>query len=450
MESPRSPKRRRILSSINPPEKNNAADVPEDPRRDRSMTPTVPPQPRGDGREPSINDEDAAKGQSDEADYGPREPKATKFRFKSSSSRSSRRRERDEDDEDDDRYRRHRHHRHRDEDGHDDESRSHRTRDRSRERDKSTERARHRRKHGDADDTRDGDNSSSQRSRRHHRHHHRHRRRRRSHSPRPDPPPEPENDPFQDPPLSPTTAFRESLFDAMADDEGAAYWESVYGQPIHIYAPPHTASGGPGAGGMLEQMTEDEYAAYVRQKMWEKTHAGLMEARARRQREREEEREKAEERARVNREMERSLRRGEERRKRRGWRERWEKYRERWTVWESEGGKGIAATGEDGDAGLLKEQIPWPVISSGGSTGGYGDEGVDGEAVRAFFVNGIGLEELGEKEFAAQLKEERVRWHPDKMQRRLGGKVDEKIMRDVTAIFQVVDALWNDTRKKSG
>ncbi|KAK4140342.1 uncharacterized protein C8A04DRAFT_15053 [Dichotomopilus funicola] len=340
MESPRSPKRRRILSSINPPEQNNAADAPRDPRRDRSMTPTGPP------------------------DYGPREPKATKFRFKSSS------------------------------------------------------------------------------------HHHRHRRRRRSHPSRPDSAPEPENDP----PLSPTTAFRESLFDAMADDEGAAYWESVYGQPIHIYAPPHTASGGTGAGGMLEQMTEDEYAAYVRQKMWEKTHAGLMEARARRQREQEEEREKAEERARVNREMERSLRRGEERRKRRGWRERWEKYLERWTVWESEGGKGTAGGGggEDGDAGLLKEKIPWPIISSGGSTRGYGDEGVDGEAVRAFFVNGIGLEELGEKEFAAQLKEERVRWHPDKMQRRLGGKVDEKIMRDVTAIFQVVDALWNDTRKKSG
>jgi hypothetical protein len=75
---------------------------------------------------------------------------------------------------------------------------------------------------------------------------------------------------------------------------------------------------------------------------------------------------------------------------------------------------------------------------------------IERETVRAFFVNGIGLEELGEKEFAARLKEERVRWHPDKMQQRLGGKVDDKVMRDVTAIFQVVDALWNDTRKKDG
>jgi len=75
---------------------------------------------------------------------------------------------------------------------------------------------------------------------------------------------------------------------------------------------------------------------------------------------------------------------------------------------------------------------------------------VEAEAVRAFFVNGIGLDEVGEKEFAARLKEERVRWHPDKVQQRLGGKVDEKVMRDVTAIFQAVDALWNDTRKNGG
>ena len=36
----------------------------------------------------------------------------------------------------------------------------------------------------------------------------------------------------------PEAAFRESLFDAMADDEGAAFWEGVYGQPIHVYERP--------------------------------------------------------------------------------------------------------------------------------------------------------------------------------------------------------------------
>ncbi|KAJ4304391.1 hypothetical protein N0V88_002004 [Collariella sp. IMI 366227] len=139
----------------------------------------------------------------------------------------------------------------------------------------------------------------------------------------------------------------------MADDEGAAYWESVYGQPIHVYSRPSHSSHSHPSNGQLERMTDDEYASYVRQKMWEKTHAGLLEARA--------------------------------------------------------------AERERG----------------GGAREGEGEGG-------------------GEKEFAARLKEERVRWHPDKMQQRLGGKVDEKVMRDVTAIFQVVDALWNDTRKNGG
>lgn len=73
------------------------------------------------------------------------------------------------------------------------------------------------------------------------------------------------------------------------------------------------------------------------------------------------------------------------------------------------------------------------------------DEGA-AAAVREFFVRGLGLDELGEKEFAARLKDERVRWHPDKVQQRLGGKVDDGVMRDVTAIFQVIDKLWSDTR----
>jgi hypothetical protein len=182
---------------------------------------------------------------------------------------------------------------------------------------------------------------------------------------------------------------------------------------------------------MLERMTDEEYAAYVRQKMWEKTHAGLLEAQARRVKEREEERRRLEEGERVAREMERSLRFGEERRKKRAWKERWRVYLDRWQAWEEGKGK-EAEVGE----------IPWP----DGAESGGGRE-VSGEAVRAFFVNGIGLEELGEREFAAALKEERVRWHPDKMQQRLGGKVDEMVMRNVTAIFQVVDALWNETRK---
>lgn len=232
------------------------------------------------------------------------------------------------------------------------------------------------------------------------------------------------------PALDPDAAFRESLFDAMADDEGAAYWEGIYGQPIHIYPQevPNRKTG------ELERMTDEEYAAHVRQKMWEKTHAGLMEEKAKRAKRREErarrDREaeaRMEEERRIQQEVERSLKRGEERKKRREWAERFRDYGTGWESW-------------DGGA----DKIPWPTKS-----GRRRD--VDEEEVRAFFVRGLDLETLGEKEFAARLKEQRVRWHPDKVQQKLGGreKADEHVMKDVTMVFQVIDTLYDDLRSKS-
>ncbi|KXX75091.1 NF-kappa-B inhibitor-like protein 1 [Madurella mycetomatis] len=389
-ESPRSPKRRRILASINPP----VGDVYGD--KDTSETHRPVCKVSRDAFDPRSDEEGdvpTPPEQREQEDTENAAPRPTKFRFKSKTSRSSSRRHReDHDGEDEIDRRRRRHHR--------------------REISRDME--------GDGDSKDRGD-TSKRRRRRHHHHHHQ-RRRRRSPSP---PPNDNNNDPFSDPPLDPETAFRESLFDALADDEGAAYWESVYGQPIHVYPAPSASS----SGGHLERMNDEEYAAYVRQKMWEKTHAGLLEARARREKEREEERRRREEAERIAREMERSLRRGEERRRRKGWREKWERYVEIWAEWDAAGKEGGAVTAEG---------IPWP------------GEDRTPEGVRAFFVHGLGLEEVGEKEFAARLKEERVRWHPDKMQQRLGGKVDEEVMKQVTGIFQVVDALWNDTRKNGG
>jgi hypothetical protein len=213
----------------------------------------------------------------------------------------------------------------------------------------------------------------------------------------------------------------------MADDEGAAYWEGVYGQPIHVYERPGGSSreGDASGGGELEAMTDEEYATWVRQKMWEKTHAGVIEERARRAREREEKDRRAAEAARIAEEMERSLRRGEQRRRRREWQARWAEYLAAW-------------------AGTIDvDHLPWPTRSGDRSDIAAQD------AVRDFFIHGLDLEDLGEKEFAARLKDERVRWHPDKIQQRLGARADESLMRDVTAIFQTIDKLWNDTRPKA-
>lgn len=275
---------------------------------------------------------------------------------------------------------------------------------------------RHRERDGDGDggddETRDGEASSSRRHHRRHRHHHRHKRRR-SRSPTPPNPHEP-------PPLDPNAAFRESLFDAMADDEGAAYWEGVYGQPIHVYS-----NAKPGREGELEQMDDDEYAQYVRRRMWEKTHQGLLEERARREKKKEEAESKQQEAKRLTKEMEESLRRGEERRKRKTWKVKFEDYAKAWSEWDGE-----------------SEGLSWPVAS-----GRRGD--ISSENVRDFFVNGIDPLEVGEMGFLAKVREERVRWHPDKIQQKLGDKFDESIRRDVTAVFQIIDKLWSDSKPKT-
>ncbi|KAI0883597.1 uncharacterized protein GGS22DRAFT_195260 [Annulohypoxylon maeteangense] len=353
---PGSPKRRHILSSINPDRRSESPII-------ESYTPpeeAPPPHPDTDNEQPS-----ASLDANEETTEAREKKKTSKFRFKSKKT-----------------------------------SRSHRHSSRDRDRN-------HDQDHNAADE----DSSHRRHRHRHHHHHHRHKRRR-SRSPTPP-------NPFEPQPLDTESAFRESLFDAMADDEGAAYWQNVYGQPIHVYP---NARAGPD--GELERMDDDEYAAFVRQRMWEKTHAGLLEERARREEMRKKKKGEEEEARRLTREMERSLRRGEERRRRRGWRVGFEEYLKIWTGWD----------------GRI-EEMGWPVRSGR-------REDVSADAVRDFFILGIDAEDVGEAEFLARLKEERVRWHPDKIQQRVGGKVDEDVMRDVTAVFQIVDKLWSDTRSK--
>ncbi|TKW54314.1 hypothetical protein CTA1_313 [Colletotrichum tanaceti] len=332
---PASPRRRHILSSVNPEE-----------RREPAPQPNKHSSPDPGATEPK-GEETSAAGDSENL-----QPKPSRIRLKSKHSRSSR---------------------------------SHRDRDRD-----------------------DAENRSS-----HHRHHHRRRNRRRSRSPTPP-------DPYEQKPLDPDVAFRESLFDAMADDEGAAYWQGVYGQPIHVYSNER-----PGPEGELERMTDEEYAQHVRQKMWEKTHQGLIEERARREEARKQKSEEEKRNRKLQEDMERSLRRGEERRRKRIWTRLWEEYAQAWSDWANDVGR-----------------IPWPVES------GLRRD-IDEKEVRRFIVNGLAVEDVGEKEFTAKLREERVRWHPDKMQQKLGGQVDDGVMKDITAVFQIIDKLWADTRSKA-
>ena len=202
-------------------------------------------------------------------------------------------------------------------------------------------------------------------------------------------------------------------------------------------------------------MTEEEYAEYVRQRMWEKTHQHVMEERAkreerRRQRKKEEEewergegaREEARERERKERrrfesKIEASLRRGEERKKARRWGDAWNAYVKGWERFtEVLSTKSKEEGALEGKAG--RGIIPWPVES-----GKWKD--VEKEDVEQFFEKAV----PADTEKMAILKTERVRWHPDKMQQRFGvNRLDEETVRKITAVFQVVDRLWGELREK--
>lgn len=246
------------------------------------------------------------------------------------------------------------------------------------------------------------------------------------------------------PPLSPNAAFRESLFDALADDEGAAFWEAVYGQPIHTYAKEISEEDGRGP---LERMTDEEYAAYVRAKMWERTHEGMMEAREkqRREREKEQERQRAaeaaeRERRAFERAVEESLRRGEERRRKKMWARVWDEYQRAWEALNA----AVTQKEAKGESLSFRKHAFWPVQS-----GKRRD--ITREAVREFMQHAPGVNEEESSSLVSVLKTERVRWHPDKMVHRYGalGLADDKdLIRSVTEVFQIVDHMWNEEKNK--
>ncbi|KAK4561727.1 hypothetical protein LTR86_004406 [Recurvomyces mirabilis] len=267
-------------------------------------------------------------------------------------------------------------------------------------------------------------------------------------------------------------AFRNSLFDALADDEGAAYWEGVYEQPIHIYDRPTVST----SQGELEQMSDAEYAAHVKTKMWERKHPEVVIERERSERKR---KEAEEERAR---EREAFIRRKEqaawERAERRNtWKfaddkDKHEKTHGRRAEYEFAGEANTYAD-VDYDQQARKEEyvaawaryltawdrlklelldertnpptttlaaskrIPWPVLKSKPVIRGN---------IEDFLRHGT---RYGEGTAGSLLKAERVRWHPDKVQQRFAGKVEEGTMKLVTGVFQVVDALFEEERKKS-
>lgn len=291
--------------------------------------------------------------------------------------------------------------------------------------------------------------------------------------------------PFPREPIDPTglghasedTAFRDSLFDALADDEGAAYWESIYDQPIHVYARPNVQT----EKGELEQMSDEQYTAYVKTKMWEKKHPEAVLERERSERKKREEEEqrtrrreefvRRKEQARWKRAQRKTFRGGDDdeedrddshsgkryeyefagerpfkaggpsisHAQKREYEDTWSKYLSAWDRLKLEL---LDERRSDSSApepqAKASRRIPWPVIASKPVIKGNIED----------FMRHAPADQ--ERSIAQLLKAERVRWHPDKVQQRFGGEVDEGTMKLVTGVFQVVDGLLEEERRRQG
>ena len=228
----------------------------------------------------------------------------------------------------------------------------------------------------------------------------------------------------------------------MADDEGAAFWEGVYGQPIHAYPRPRsnhksdTLEDDPTETENLNSMTDDEYVTYVRAKMWEKTHQHVLEERKRREEAKGRRKQLDEEGRKLEKGVEEALRLGEERRRKARWRSRWGEYLEGWKCFTEQASGNAGAIPVE----TIRKRIPWPVFS-----GMRRD--VNQAEVERFFKHAP--QSSGAEYDAALLKLERVRWHPDKVQQKAGpGTVDEETMRAITSVFQIIDQLWSNIRSQ--
>lgn len=178
-------------------------------------------------------------------------------------------------------------------------------------------------------------------------------------------------------------------------------------------------------------MTDEEYAAFVRQKMWEKSHEYIVLERRKREEDRARRKAKEEEGRKWEQSVKEALKRGEERRRGSRWKKIWERYAESWERTTAQGGSEKAS------------DIVWPVES------GLRRD-ISKEEVERFFRRAPRSRGGREEEpLGTVLKAERVRWHPDKMQQRAGSEgLEGETVKAVTAVWQIIDQLWAEVRKK--
>lgn len=213
-------------------------------------------------------------------------------------------------------------------------------------------------------------------------------------------------------------AFQQRMFDEMAADEGGDYWDNVYSVPRRWQSKSH-----------LDDMSEHEYAKYMRRGMWEKQHEEDIRAyKELEDRRRKEQREKDR--------LKEEIRREEARRERDRLNVRKQRnnakvvlsrneYTDNWEQLIASSASSIP---------LLYGDFIWPTVARDGSF--YPDD------VHTFLT--VGIDTTADK--LAMLREARFRFHPDKFRQRFGkrisGSADEKrILAAVVSLSQVINQI---------
>ncbi|EGO00845.1 hypothetical protein SERLA73DRAFT_133919 [Serpula lacrymans var. lacrymans S7.3] len=237
--------------------------------------------------------------------------------------------------------------------------------------------------------------------------------------------------------------FREKMWGAYGDDERLDSVEARFNDYAHV---PHRWRAGGTYDGYPNNepatdpkfMDDDEYAEWIREGMWRKTHAHEFEEQARKESERVARRARdAELKAETKRlekaaeEARRRKKRDKDRRKNREYRL---EYDRRWKVL------------LEGNESLVFEDIPWPSFSvrlpaesKSRASAVISVEGLTAQEISAFLIPvsttaalarevGVGLppDERERKERKEKLRETMLRFHPDKFEGRILSRVREK------------------------
>ncbi|KAG8740129.1 hypothetical protein FRC12_016103 [Ceratobasidium sp. 428] len=211
--------------------------------------------------------------------------------------------------------------------------------------------------------------------------------------------------------------FREKLFDAMGDDAGLDGAEAHYND--YAYVPPRWTdsrqSSNKLAGEDLTNMEDEQYAEWVREGMWKRTHRAEVEAQERAEEERKKRKEKEKARREETRKMEQEA--GERRARRQHAKEQqhavnaWIAYDERWAQ---------LRAGQAQPEELAFTDLPWPTYPPPRLP--LPPEALSRQAISAFLLSP--LHSIG-KPRRQRLREALLLYHPDRFMAKWMGIIRE-------------------------